>query len=61
MIMFDYDQFDPDDEIGRASIPIKDLEEKKHHDLWVEVYDPAAEKEAQGHAKARLFCLKCLS
>ena len=51
MILFDYDTLDPDDEIGRVSLPIKDFEEKQHHDMWVEVYDPAAQKDTQTAAK----------
>ena len=51
MILFDYDMLDPDDEIGRISLPIKDFEEQKHHDMWVEVYDPAAQKENQSAPK----------
>ena len=51
MILYDYDMLNPDDEIGRCSIPINDLNDQEHYDLWLEVYDPAQEAETRTHQK----------
>ena len=51
MIMYDYDMLNPDDEIGRCSVPINDLEDQKHYDLWLDVYDPAQEDETRAHLR----------
>ena len=53
MIMYDYDMLNPDDEIGRCSVPINDLEDQKHYDLWLDVYDPAQEDETKAHLQVR--------
>ena len=36
-ILMDYDDFNPDDEIGRATLAIKDLEHEKTEDLWLDI------------------------
>ena len=60
MIMYDYDMLNADDEIGRCSIPISDLEDQKHYDMWLDVYDPAKEDETRAHIKVGPLCL-CIS
>lgn len=35
-VLLDYDDFNPDDEIGRCELPLKDLTEETQ-DLWLEV------------------------
>ncbi|KAK9807354.1 hypothetical protein WJX73_005591 [Symbiochloris irregularis] len=45
-IMFDWDRVNADDEIGRISVPIKDLPHAEPQDLWLEIFDYAADDEA---------------
>ena len=44
-ILMDYDDFNPDDEIGRSTLAIKDLEHEKTEDLWLDI-DTHNESEA---------------
>lgn len=45
-ILYDFDALNPDDEIGRVSIPVRDLPHEQKQDLWLDVFDYAADHEA---------------
>jgi hypothetical protein len=36
-ILWDYDQFTPNDEIGRAQIKLTDLQKGDWRDMWVDI------------------------
>ena len=40
-ILFDFDQLNADDEIGRISIPVRDLPHEEKQDLWLDIFDYA--------------------
>ena len=57
--LFDHDTFDPDDRLGVARLPVRDLHDGSEHDTWLDV-DLApvqdAEKEVGLHCAAhRVF------
>ena len=35
--LFDHDTFDPDDRLGAARLPVRDLDDGSEHDLWLDV------------------------
>ena len=45
-ILYDFDTLNADDEIGRISIPIRDLPHEQKQDLWLDIFDYAADAEA---------------
>ena len=49
--LWDYDAFSPDDEIGRCEVALADLEERKTHDLWLDVVNEGEEEQAAAKAK----------
>lgn len=50
-ILMDYDDFNPDDEIGRCELPIKDISEETQ-DIWLDV-DMNAEGDEDNNQKVR--------
>ena len=48
-ILMDYDDFNPDDEIGRCELPIKDISEETQ-DIWLDV-DMNAEGDEDNNQK----------
>ena len=49
----DFDDFNPDDEIGRVILPIKDLDSETTQDLWLDV-DVHTDGESAATDKVRL-------
>ena len=48
----DYDGFNPDDEIGRCELPLKDIGEETK-DIWLDIDVEAEDDHAQKVATAR--------
>ena len=56
-ILYDFDKLNADDEIGRISIPIRDLPHEEKQDLWLDIFDYAADAEAH-KLEARLCIVR---
>lgn len=48
-ILLDFDALNPDDEIGRVSVPIRDLPNQEKQDLWLDIFDYAEDAKAREH------------
>ncbi|KAK9836322.1 hypothetical protein WJX81_005293 [Elliptochloris bilobata] len=52
--LFDHDVFDPDDRIGAACLPVRDLDDDQEHDLWLDV-DLAPVQDSQKEGLLRIL------
>jgi hypothetical protein len=51
LTLFDHDTFDPDDRIGAARLPVRELADGEKRDLWLDVdATPAQESEKTARA-----------
>ena len=57
-MLYDYDLLNEDDEIGRVSIPVRDLANGEEVERWIEIKQP--EKPKSDHGLVRLPNGLCL-
>lgn len=50
----DFDDFNPDDEIGRVILPIRDLDSETTQDMWLDV-DLHTDEESAAESKVSLL------
>lgn len=54
--MYDYDLLDKDDEIGRGSYPLKELDDGEEKEVWMEIKEEKPEKQSSSVVSTYQHC-----
>ena len=58
-VMYDYDLLNENDEIGRVSIPVRDLTNGEEVERWIEIKQPQKPKSDGGLVRLQQACVSC--
>ena len=58
-MLYDYDLLNEDDEIGRVSIPVRDLANGEEVERWIEIKQPQKPKADGGLVRLQLASVLC--